>query len=217
MKDDPVIGHCKFADGAMRPIYDDGRRQYVIDDDGYPVYGVWLISEDAPNLAKAWHSAQVSTMERRVCGTYVHYESRHVSSRWAQICADHEEEFPEIRQCFPGTFNIALSEQYLPPNEAVLRKQAKMRGQSVGRYVDGNHVSPHAKVVEINGKPVEAWIYRGGHLSRPVLELLSRLNLAEHLQLADGAVVNLSIFEYPDGIAGMPGPPPETPGKLVNK
>ena len=33
MKDDPGIGHCKFADGAMRPIYDDGRRQYVIDND----------------------------------------------------------------------------------------------------------------------------------------------------------------------------------------
>jgi hypothetical protein len=42
MKDDPGIGHCKFADGAMRPIYDDGRRQYVIDNDGFPVYGVWL-------------------------------------------------------------------------------------------------------------------------------------------------------------------------------
>lgn len=50
MKDDPVIGHCKFADGAMRPIYDDGRRQNVIDDDGYGVFGVWLIPEDEPKL-----------------------------------------------------------------------------------------------------------------------------------------------------------------------
>jgi len=50
MKDDPVIGHCKFADGAMRPIYDDGRRQNVIDDDGYGVFGVWLIPEDEPSL-----------------------------------------------------------------------------------------------------------------------------------------------------------------------
>jgi hypothetical protein len=48
MKNDPVIGHCQFADGAMRPIYDDGLRQYVIDDDGYPVYGVWLIPEEEP-------------------------------------------------------------------------------------------------------------------------------------------------------------------------
>jgi hypothetical protein len=27
MKLDPVIGHCQFADGAMRPVYDDGKRQ----------------------------------------------------------------------------------------------------------------------------------------------------------------------------------------------
>jgi hypothetical protein len=48
MKNDPVIGYCQFADGAMRPIYDDGRRQYLIDDDGYPDYGVWLIPEEVP-------------------------------------------------------------------------------------------------------------------------------------------------------------------------
>jgi hypothetical protein len=47
---DPIIGHCAFADGAMRPIYDNGRRQYVIDNDGYRVYGVWLIPEDEPDL-----------------------------------------------------------------------------------------------------------------------------------------------------------------------
>jgi hypothetical protein len=34
----------------MRPIYDDGRRQYVIDDDGYRVFGVWQIPEDEPDL-----------------------------------------------------------------------------------------------------------------------------------------------------------------------
>jgi hypothetical protein len=33
----------------MRPIYDNGRRQYVIDDGGYRVYGVWLIPEDEPD------------------------------------------------------------------------------------------------------------------------------------------------------------------------
>jgi hypothetical protein len=50
MNHDPVIGHCQFADGAMRPDYDDGKRQYVIDDDGYCVYGVWLIPKDEPDL-----------------------------------------------------------------------------------------------------------------------------------------------------------------------
>jgi hypothetical protein len=48
MKHDPVIGHCQFADGAMRPVYDDGKRQYVIDDQGFKVYGVWLIPEEEP-------------------------------------------------------------------------------------------------------------------------------------------------------------------------
>jgi hypothetical protein len=50
MKHDPVIGHYQFADSAMRPVYDDGNRQYVIDDDGYRVHGVWLISKDEPDL-----------------------------------------------------------------------------------------------------------------------------------------------------------------------
>jgi hypothetical protein len=81
-------------------------------------------------------------MEPRVSGRYSHHESRHVSSHWEEICAKHEEEFSEIRQCYPGTFNVVLSEQYLPPNEAVLRQKAKARGLSVGRYVDGNHLSP---------------------------------------------------------------------------
>jgi hypothetical protein len=46
----PIIGHCHFADGASRLVYYDGRRQYVIDDDGYRVCGVWLIPEDEPDL-----------------------------------------------------------------------------------------------------------------------------------------------------------------------
>jgi hypothetical protein len=37
------LGERQFTDGTMRPIYreDDGR-QYVLDDEGEPVYGVWL-------------------------------------------------------------------------------------------------------------------------------------------------------------------------------
>ena len=50
MTPDPIIGDCHFADGAMRPIYDDGRRQHVRDDNGFRVYGVWLIPEDEPDL-----------------------------------------------------------------------------------------------------------------------------------------------------------------------
>ena len=48
MKLDPVIGHRQFADGAVRPVYADGRRQCVIDDEGIKVYGVWLIPEEEP-------------------------------------------------------------------------------------------------------------------------------------------------------------------------
>ena len=47
---DPIVGHCAFAHGAMRPIYDDGRWQYVYDNDGNRVYGIWLIPEDEPDL-----------------------------------------------------------------------------------------------------------------------------------------------------------------------
>jgi hypothetical protein len=50
MKVDPIIGSRQFVDGSTRAIYDDGQRQYVIDDDGYKVYGVWLIPEDEPDL-----------------------------------------------------------------------------------------------------------------------------------------------------------------------
>jgi hypothetical protein len=86
-----------------------------------------------------------------VSGIYCNRASRHVSSTWPLICAEHEEEFPEIHSCYRGTFNITLTEAYSPPNEFVLRQKAKERGRSVNRYVDGNHVSPYAKVVDING------------------------------------------------------------------
>ncbi len=37
------LGERQFTDGTTRPIYrsDDGR-QYVLDDEGEPGYGVWL-------------------------------------------------------------------------------------------------------------------------------------------------------------------------------
>jgi hypothetical protein len=48
MRTDPIIAYREFTDGSMRPIYDDGRRQYVIDDEGFKVYGVWFIPKDEP-------------------------------------------------------------------------------------------------------------------------------------------------------------------------
>ncbi len=40
-----------FTDGTRRPVYDDGRQQWVIDDDGNWAHGVWYIPReecDAP-------------------------------------------------------------------------------------------------------------------------------------------------------------------------
>ena len=37
------LGERHFTDGTTCPVYRSGnRRQYVLDDDGEPVYGVWL-------------------------------------------------------------------------------------------------------------------------------------------------------------------------------
>jgi CTP-dependent riboflavin kinase len=90
---------------------------------------------------------------------------------------------------------------------------AMARGRSVKRYEDGNYVSPCARVIEINGKAVEAWIYRGGHRDRPILELVSRNGLAERLSVRDGDAVTILIREVPEGTPGMPGPPPARPGR----
>jgi hypothetical protein len=40
---DPIIGHRDFVGGARLPVYlDRNGRQYVTDDDGAPLYGLWL-------------------------------------------------------------------------------------------------------------------------------------------------------------------------------
>jgi hypothetical protein len=153
-----------------------------------------------------------------VNGKYCHQESRHVSTHWEQVCADHEDEFPEIRQCSPGTFNVLITDTlaYVPPGEAEYRSRATERGRSVKRYEDGNHLSPRAKMIEINKKPVEAWLYRGGHRSRPVLELVSRCRLVEHFSVRDGDALTLRLIEVPEGTAGMPSRPPSSPGKTIH-
>jgi hypothetical protein len=43
---DPIIAYRLFTDGTTRPIYEDWHgKQYVVDDDGRHVYGVWFIPE----------------------------------------------------------------------------------------------------------------------------------------------------------------------------
>lgn len=155
-------------------------------------------------------------MERRVTitGTYCRGNG-YVSAKWEQICRDHEEEFPQIRRCHAGTFNIRLAAAYMPPGEEEYRQRARKRGQPVGRYADGNHLSPRAKVVTMNGKPAEAWIYRGGH---PVtsLELVSACALADYFSLHDGDTITATIVEFPvESAPDMPGAPPTNPGRTV--
>jgi hypothetical protein len=39
---DLVIGYHEFLDGSERTVYRDDRGQYVFDNDGYRVYGMWV-------------------------------------------------------------------------------------------------------------------------------------------------------------------------------
>jgi hypothetical protein len=41
-----LIGYQHFVDGTRRPIYEDARGQYVLDDEAERVYGVYLIPEE---------------------------------------------------------------------------------------------------------------------------------------------------------------------------
>jgi len=43
MGESEPIAYVEFASGAMRPVYEDAISQYVFDDDGKRVNGVWLI------------------------------------------------------------------------------------------------------------------------------------------------------------------------------
>jgi PBCV-specific basic adaptor domain len=44
---DEIIAYTEFADGPMRPVYKSATGgQYVIDDSGQRVYGVWIIPPD---------------------------------------------------------------------------------------------------------------------------------------------------------------------------
>jgi len=44
MNGDPIIAYVRFVDGARRPVYlEAGGKQYVFDDEGEKVYGVWYL------------------------------------------------------------------------------------------------------------------------------------------------------------------------------
>jgi hypothetical protein len=42
-----IIGTREFTDGSQRAVYqDDEGRQFVIDDEGQAVYGIWLLPDE---------------------------------------------------------------------------------------------------------------------------------------------------------------------------
>jgi hypothetical protein len=59
-KPDPIISYRNFVDGTRRPIYDDGRMQYVINDEGERVHGIFMIPEeercDLPVIVEGGHN-----------------------------------------------------------------------------------------------------------------------------------------------------------------
>jgi hypothetical protein len=40
MRSNVPIAKVKFTDGAIRPVFEEGSRQYVLDDDGLRAFGV---------------------------------------------------------------------------------------------------------------------------------------------------------------------------------
>jgi hypothetical protein len=40
------IASVRFVDGVTRPVYEESGRQYVYDEEGERVYGVWFLSPE---------------------------------------------------------------------------------------------------------------------------------------------------------------------------
>lgn len=125
---------------------------------------------------------------------------RTVSTCWDSLSGGHAHEFPQIKLCVKGTFNVKVS--YTPPNDEKYRKMAKQLNRE-----DGNHISPCAKITQINNQPINCWIYRGGHVNEDILELLSEKKLSEYLNLKLGDDVAITIEEVEEGTVNMPSAP----------
>ena len=122
--------------------------------------------------------------------------------KWRSICEAHSIEFPKIACCTPGTFNVLITEphNYEPPGEEKYRSIAR---ENMGRS-GGHHISPVAKIVSINGKSVECWIYRGGHVGEHILELLAVSRLAVVLGINPNDDLILELEEFPECSPEMP-------------
>lgn len=137
----------------------------------------------------------------------------HTEKQWDQICGDHEEEFPQIRQCSPGTMNIAVKQPpgwYLPM-DTELRNLAGRRGRGdCRRYKDGNYISPLAFVARINDVQLPCWFYAGSrrHKRKGIVELVSRMKIAKRIGVRQGDEVRLIVVELWTPHGGLPNPPP---------
>jgi hypothetical protein len=48
------IGFATFIDGVTRPVFlDADGRQSVLDDDGQPIYGVWILIDEPEIVTRA--------------------------------------------------------------------------------------------------------------------------------------------------------------------
>jgi len=122
-----------------------------------------------------------------------------VNKIWPSLSEGHAKEFPEIRTCCHGTFNVKLNNlpQNMPPDEE------KYRSLTQGKP----YISPRIRVVRINGKDVVAWLYRGGHEGKPIWELLAKEKLKEFLGVQYGDHITLTVEVCEEGSEGMPKPP----------
>lgn len=123
---------------------------------------------------------------------------------WARICKEHQEEFPHIQNCIPGSFNIRIIDPcsgYIPPDEQIY---LDLKQDNEGK--PHPYISPRTRVVSINDRCVLCWIYRGGH-GKSILELLSCLELKALLKLSPGASVSVKIEVVDEGTPGMPRRP----------
>lgn len=123
-----------------------------------------------------------------------------VSGIWQSLSAAHAQEFPRVLRCCPGTFNVQVTHrEYLPPRDEEFRAAARVLGRK-----DGNHISPCARVIQINGKPITCWLYRGGHGGENVLELLGEQRLTDILGVRAGDRISMVVEEVAAGTDGMP-------------
>jgi hypothetical protein len=42
------IGKRRFVDGEVRLVFQDERGQHVLDEDGEPAYGIWILADEEP-------------------------------------------------------------------------------------------------------------------------------------------------------------------------